>query len=210
MSSSTPSRGATGERRDFWAFGRSDRWGLGLLLALGVTATLSVKVVVPILDWVRGEDLAVPYFSRVDVPGLSAGLGHTQADYQILIPDPTARQRLLDLIPGLGYAVLVAAIAWLVLGLVRTIGRAQPFAAANVRRLRTLALLLMVGWSVLYFAEASCSLAILTDEDLGVDGGPRAILQLPVVPFAVGMVTALLAEAFRVGARLEDDVEGLV
>lgn len=201
-------------RRDWFAFDRTDRWGFGLLLALVVVVTAATRVVAPIIEWVRGEDLAVPFFSDVDIPALAAaGLGHSQASYSLLIPDASGRQRWLDLLPGVGYGVLVCAVVWLLFRLMVDIGRGEPFAPGNVRRLRLLAGVLLVGWTVLYFVEATCSLAILDQVDLqaaGVEGGPRAVLSLPIAPFIAGMAVALVAEAFKAGSRLKDDVEGLV
>ncbi len=212
----TPSgrRGATGERRDWFRFDRADQWSFGLLLALGVVATVVVRLVAPVVGWAQGDRLRVPFFSEVEVPGLTAaGIRHSEADYSLLLSDPSTRQRLLDLAPGVGYALLAAVIAWLLLRVMLTIGRGEPFDPANVRRLRALALVLMVGWTVVSFAEATCTFAILADVDLkaaGVDGGPRAALAFPVMPFVVGLATAMVAEAFKAGARLQDDVEGLV
>ena len=162
----------------------------------------------------KGDPLRVPFFSEVEVPGLAAaGIRHSEADYSLLLPDPSTRQRLLDLAPGVGYVLLAAAIAWLLLRVMLTIGRGEPFDPANVRRLRALALVLVVGWTVVSFAEAAGTVAILADVDLdaaGVGGGPRAALAFPVVPIVVGLATAMVAEAFKAGARLQDDLEGLI
>jgi hypothetical protein len=68
----------------------------------------------------------------------------------------------------------------------------------------------MIGWTVAYFLDTTCTFAILSDLDLGVGGGPRTVLTLPVVPFVAGLITAMVAEAFKAGARLQDDVDGLV
>lgn len=215
-STPTPSgrRGATGERRDWFRFDRADQWSFALLLGLGVVVSLVAWLIAPVVGWVQGDPLRVPFFSEVEVPGLAAaGIGHTEADYSLLLSDPTTRQRVLDLVPGVVYLLLVATVAWLLLRVMLTIGRGEPFAPANVRRLRALALVLMVGWTVAYFTEATCTFAILADVDLeaaGVEGGPRAALTLPVLPFVVGLATAMVAEAFKAGARLQDDVEGLV
>lgn len=215
-SSPTPSGGrdATGERRDWFRFDRADQWGLALLLALGVAVGVVAWLLAPIIGWAQGDPLAVPFFSEVEVPGLAAaGIGHSEADYSLLLSDPSTGQRMFDLVPGVVYLLLVSAVAWLLLRVMLTIGRGEPFDPANVRRLRVLALVLMAGWTVAYFVEATCTFAILADVDLesaGVEGGPRAALTLPVVPFVTGLITAMVAEAFKAGTRLQDDVDGLV
>jgi len=212
MESSTPPSGAARPTRDrdLLAWDRSDRIGLSLLLALVAVVSAGAWVVAPIVDWVGGRDLEVPFFSSVDVPGLAGtGLGHGSADYSLLLPDPSVRQRLLDLLPGLGYLAIVLVGAWLVLRVMTDIGRGDPFHPRNVRRLRIIGGLLAFGWPIVFFAELTCRFAILTGLDLG-DLGPRAGFTIPVLPVIAGMVVALLAEAFKAGSRLRRDVEGLV
>ena len=51
--------------------------------------------------------------------------------------------------------------------------------------------------------------ALLSDVDLG-GLGLSVVLDIPWPWFIAGMVVALLAEAFKAGSRLRDDVEGLV
>ncbi|MFN8192229.1 MAG: DUF2975 domain-containing protein [Nocardioidaceae bacterium] len=197
-------------RRDWLAFGRSDRIGLVALLVAVVLGAAVTWLVVPLMGWVRGRALAIPFTSAVDVPGLDGtGLRWRDASYDLLVDDPTTRQRVLDLLPGLGYLLLVVAACWLVLRLIGDIGRDDPFPAHNVRRLRALAALLALGWPVAFFAEVTCRFVILTGLDLG-DLGPRASFTIPVVAIVTGTAVALLAEAFKAGSRLRDDVDGLV
>ncbi len=210
MESSTSRGGSTRPTRDLLAWDRSDRIGLALLLALVAIAAAGTWLIGPIVAWVRGRDLAVPFFSTVDVPGLvGTGLGHGEADYALLLPDPTTRERVLDLLPGLGYLAIVVIGAWLVVRVMTDISRGDPFHPRNVRRLRLIGALLAFGWPVVFFAELTCRFAILTELDLG-DLGPRAAFTIPVLPVVAGMVVALLGEAFKAGSRLRDDVEGLV
>lgn len=201
---------ASSPRRDWLAWDRSDRLGFALLLALVTIASVVGWVVGPIAAWVSGDDLRVPFFSRVEVPQLAeTGLGHTSADYSLLVPDPTVKQRVLDLLPGLGYLAIITVAAWLLLRIMQDIGGGDPFRPRNVRRLRALAALLAFGWPVVFFAELTCRFTIVTGLDLG-DLSPRVGFTLPVLPFVAGMVAALLGEAFKAGSRLRDDVAGLV
>ena len=144
----------------------------------------------------------MPFFSQVEVPGLAGtGLGHRDARYDLLVDDPTASQRLLDLLPGLGYLVIVVLAGYLVLRVMRDIGRGDPFRPHNVRRLRALAALLAFGWPVVVFAEVTCRFTLVSGLDLG-DLGPRAAFDVPVLPLVVGITVALVAEAFKAGSRL--------
>lgn len=210
MESTTSPGGSTRPTRDLLAWDRSDRIGLVVLLILVAVVAVGTWLVGPIVEWVRGGDLAVPFFSSVDVPGLAgSGLGHGEADYALLLPDPTTRERLLDLLPGLGYLAIVVVGAWLVVRVMTDISRGDLFHLRNVRRLRGIGALLAFGWPVVFFAELTCRFAILAELDLG-DLGPRAAFTIPVLPVVAGMVVALLGEAFKAGNRLRDDVEGLV
>lgn len=210
MDDQTAGAPASRRERDVFAFDRADRWSLAVVLGLVSIVAAVTTVVGPLAGWAKGEALRVPFFSEVDVPALSGtGLGHGLGEYDLIIPDPTTAQRLLDLVPGLAWLALVVAACWLVLRVMGDVGRADPFQLRNVRRLRQLAALLAIGWPVLWIAQATIAFAILTDLDLG-DVGPRAMVTFPLLPVLVGLVVALLAEAFKAGIRLREDVDGLV
>jgi hypothetical protein len=208
----TPTTGATTPRdkRDRLAFDRYDRWGLAALLALISVGAVMAYVVGPLVAWAQGGELRVPFFSKIEVPVLDGtGLGHGLGDYDVIIPDPTNQQRVLDLLPGLAWLLLIVAGCWIVLRVMGAIGRGDPFQPRNVSRLRALAVLLVIGWPVVASLQAVVAFAILADLDLE-EVGPRAAFTLPVLPILVGLVVALLAQAFKVGSRLRDDVDGLV
>jgi hypothetical protein len=210
MNTSTPREAQPGTKRDWLAFDRSDRVGLALLMVLVALGAAVTWLVRPLVEWAGGDALAVPFFSKVEVPGLAGtGLGHRGGRYDLLVPDPTTGQRLLDLLPGLGYLAIVVVAGYLLLRIMGDIGRGDPFRPHNVRRLRGLAALVALGWPIVFFAELTCRFTILTGLDLG-DLGPRAAFDLPVVPVLVGTTIALVAEAFKAGSRLRDDVDGLV
>lgn len=197
-------------RRDLLAFDRTDRWALGVLLGFVVVLSAVAGVVVPVLRWVRGEGIPLPFLSEVSVPALdAAGTRYGAAEYAVTLAEPSTGQRLLDLVPGVLVVLLLAAGAWLVVAVMRTIAAGNPFAAPNVTRLRALAGLLAVGPFVTSFVELPFRGALLGDVDLGgLD--PGMAIEMPWAPLVAGLVLALLAEAFTTGRRLSDDVEGLV
>lgn len=207
---STPTDGAAAPtpRRDVLAFDRYDRWGLAALLGLVAVGAVATTVVRPLVGWAQEGDVSVPLISDIEVPALDGtGLRHGPGDYDVIIQDPTVGQRVLDLLPGLGWLVLVVVGCWIVLKVMGDIGRGDPFQPRNVRRMRALAVLLVIGWPVLAALQAMASFAITTDLGLGDLG---QTFTFPFLPMLVGLVVALLAEAFKAGSRLRDDVDGLV
>lgn len=197
-------------RRDWFAFDRSDRWGMGILLGLVVVITVATSIVLPILRWVDGDGIPLPFLSDVTVPELDAvGTSYGAAAYDVILADPTVAQRLLDLAPGLLAVALLVTGSLLIVAVMRTIAAGDPFVAANVRRMRQLAALLLVGPFFASFLSMSVHGALLGDVDLG-GLAVLAVLDIPWPWFVAGMVVALLAEAFKAGSRLRDDVDGLV
>ena len=197
-------------RRDLWRFGRSDRWGLGLLLGLVAAATLLYQVVRPLAAWVGGDGVDVATIGDVVVPPLDAvGTAYGQGAYTVTVSDPSVGQRLADLLPGVLLTGLVAVGCWLVLAVMRDIAAGDAFRPRNVTRLRVLAVLVAVGIPTVWFVQVPVALALLTSADLGT-GGPGVLVDVPWLPVLVGSVVALFAEAFKAGSTLRDDVEGLV
>lgn len=197
-------------RRDWLAFDRSDRFGLAALLGLvAVIAGLS-QVVAPAMSWSRGESLTVPYLSEISVPQLdAAGVDHGEGVYELRVDDPTTGQRLLDIAPGILVLALTLMACWLVLRLMRDIGRGEAFTPRNVVRMRQLAGLLAFGVPIVGFARLSCNGAILGGLDLG-GLPPAASFEIPWLAVVIGGCLALFAEAFKAGTALRDDVDGLV
>lgn len=195
-------------RRDLLAFGRSDRWGLALLLALVAVVTVVVQVVQPAARWVDGDPMPVGYAGRVGVPALDAlGVRHEDGSVTALVPDPGTTVRVVDLLLGLCLSAVVLGGGWLVLRVMRDVAAGDPFRPANVTRLRVLAGLVAIALPAVWFGRASVDAAALTrlGPDLVV-----LVLDLPWLPVLAGTFVALLAEAFKLGGRLRDDVEGLV
>ena len=199
-----------GQGRDLFAFDRSDRWGLVFLLGAVALGAVIAWVVGPLTEWASGEPLTAEVLSTVTVPQLDAtGVDYGPASYDVVLVDPSAGQRLLALAPGILATLLVLLACWCLVLVLRTVAAGDPFEPLNVTRLRVVAAVLVIGWPVLFFLQMAVQGALLGSLDLGgldVSFG----LDLPWVPVLAGMVIAMLAEAFKAGSRLRDDVEGLV
>lgn len=189
---------------------RSDRWGVIALLGLVVGVTAWVGIVGPVLSWLAGDRVRVPYVAGVEVPSLEgSGLRHGIGTVDLLVPVTGVGDRLLDLAPGVAATALAAATCWLLLGIVRDLAAGDPFRRRNATRLWAVAMLVAIGIPVVLWLRSMVDFALLAGTPLG-EGAPGAILEVPWPAVVAGAVTALLAEAFATGSRLRDDVEGLV
>jgi len=130
---------------------------------------------------------------------------------QVTLRQPSPAQLLLSVAVGLLPPLLVAAVLWLLRGLARSVRQGDPFGAANVRRLRRLGLLFLLGYPVMVIVTR-----LLQD---------RLVSTLPVLPLGgigttfhvisanallAGLGMFLLAEVFAHGLRLREDVEGTI
>lgn len=196
--------------KDLLAFDRSDRVGLRIILWGAIGLIVGGQVYEPLSAWVKGRSLDVPFFSPVQVPELDAvGTGHGLADYPLTVGDPQPLDYLLAIIPGLTLLAMAVVGVVLIQRIMKAVAAGDPFAPNQVGRLRWLAALLLVGSIVHTFLTLSCQGAIIGRQDLG-GLSPAVSFSLPFFPMLFGMVIAMLAEAFKVGGRLRDDVEGLI
>jgi Protein of unknown function (DUF2975) len=126
----------------------------------------------------------------------------------IRIRNADGHQLLLSTGRDLIVIVWMAVLLWLVRRLLLSVGKGDPFTAANVRRLRSMGFLLLVGLplanglsQVLDARLAETSPAGRLGTIFNLELGPGPLVALGVF---------VLAEVFAHGARLREDVEGTV
>ena len=90
----------------------------------------------------------------------------------------------------------------------RSLRTGDPFQRRNARLLLAAAVTSLVGGMTASLAVAFSGMALADDasELLPID----TTMTISLVPIPVGVALAVLAEIFRRGANLRDDVEGLV
>lgn len=104
---------------------------------------------------------------------------------------------------GLGLGLL-----WLVRGLLLSVRAGDPFTAANVRRLRALALLVMVGFPLVGYVVQLFDGWLASSTSVGELGSTyRLALSGPLI---AGLGIFVLSEVFAHGVALREDVEGTV
>ena len=130
---------------------------------------------------------------------------------QVTLRQPTLAQLLLSVAVGLLPPLLVAAVLWLLRGLARSVRQGDPFGAANVRRLRRLGLLFLLGYPVMVIVTRLLQDWLVTTLPvlpLGGIGTTFHVISAEALLAGLGMF--LLAEVFAHGLRLREDVEGTI
>lgn len=177
----------------------------GLLWALPVVALVRVG-----LDGVaalRGRPLeATGYLPDELVRGSGVVTGQLRGT--VLVQDPTASQYGWDLVPSVVLLVLSVIAARLLLGLARSLRSGDPFTQRNAGRLRWLGILLLVGGMFVPSMQAIAFEGVIDPLLPGPPTGPSQGLDF--TPIVIGMLVFFLAEVFGRGARMREDVEGLV
>ncbi len=112
----------------------------------------------------------------------------------------------------LGPALLVVGALWLLAAILRSAAQGDPFGKDNARRFRNLAVLLITGGFALnlvnYLLLNALHKQLPAHPSLDLAAGP--FTPLPGGMLVGGLVAFALAAVFADGARLREDVEGMV
>lgn len=200
-------------------------WGLqfiaGFLLMTGIVFAIVGLVVIPV-NAVVSEDVGTvtvtsdlsraPQIKSIvpsDVGTQGVDLYPASDEYQLDVRSLPTDLRLLTVAPASWATLCLFGVAWMLFGLLRSIGQGRPFDPENARRLSALAVLAIAGPLVFRAIESLAASAVLNH--LNLTGGN---LQPPGIwvlwPFAVAVLLAALARAFGYGGQLQDDVVGMV
>ncbi len=125
----------------------------------------------------------------------------------------THRPKVMLLRSAMAFGAGLLAIAglWLMRGFLQSVASGDPFGARNVRRLRTLGFLLVVGAPIVEVVNYSLREALFVsippvpEFNIGI-AGPM----LPLAALLGGLATFILAEVFAFGMRLREDAEATI
>lgn len=189
-------------------------WGVGsVAYAINGATRAGAPVVVPGVRIVGdlGVNFGAPPF---DPPGLPPGSQFSTSGYDWLLaaPDSTVAEQLFA---RSGYAVAGLGLligTFLLRGLLLSVADGRPFDPRNARRLAGIALVVLVtGLLGPALPDVAGVLALDRLGGAGPDSPYRAGVDWEVGgAWFVWPVLLALAEAFRRGAELADDVRGLV
>lgn len=152
------------------------------------------------------------------VPGIESSVDDVtiaaEPTMTLVFEDPDTVERLMLVLPTLLGQAAALVVLYLVLRVVRSQGREDPFVPANARRVRTIAFTVILA-SILVPTAQGLARLFLQDGVVPADGMVLMAFDLtlgstPLIGLLAGLVLAALAEVFRRGTRMRDDVDGLV
>lgn len=139
-----------------------------------------------------------------------------------MLADAGIGMRILFMVPSLFHATMVIAAAALLLGALRGIAAGRPFSPPVLERWRRMSLVLLGGGVVQLVLDTTVTnrLGTWIGHYYGLDrspagevhpvGGDFASIGANAPTIVAGLVALALTAAFRTGARLVEDADGLV
>ncbi len=200
---------------------RATLWPARLVSVLGVFAALSGVLGTASLVWGRVWMINGPDHPR-ELDSLPQLLQFEQpGDATMTVLDLPAWVRFLAAAPGLAQALMLAAAAFLLMRVLIEIADGRSFGAEVQRGLGRIGWLLVVGSFIVLALDVLALWRIEVEiwafaDAVRNDGGVTSTgigTELPRIlwlPLALGFVAFALRWAFKDGARLEKDAEGVI
>ena len=207
-------RSTNGPKKDRLEFSRVDDLIVRVILVVTMVASGCVGLVAPLFSWAADRPINATFARNIDAAAdhLPTGVGaQNPVEIDVAVNDPSAAERVVDALPNLLIAAIIFIVCLFVLRLQNDLRRGEPFSAANVRRVRNIAALVGIGASVVSFFDAVSNAQLLINR-LPANPEMDAVFIMSVpLPWLLAMLLLLIvAEVFRRGTELRDDVEGLV
>lgn len=181
-----------------------------LYVALGVSAVVAVVNV-----WAMAvrDPITVAIGAGVTIPpdavtGLLPGARiDPGSDVQVLVEDPSAGQVAWHAAQSLPWFALAVFTLVMLLLVVRAARRGDPFAAANVRRLRVVGWVVFLGSIAAFYAELWAGFALSTTV---VADPPHTSADVPLVWCFCGFGFLALAEIINRGRALQAELAEVI
>lgn len=182
----------------------------GLLLAVMLVAIVLSAVV--LISLFTDREIVIPVALDAQPLGSASGASLATTEGELTLTGATTGQLLLTAAPLVLGAAVVSGAAYCLLQVVRSLRTGNPFHRRNARRLMTAALIVLFGGAVTGMANAIGTMALAMDgQELLGEASPLLVsASLPFAFIGIGLLLLCLAEFFRRGTQLAEDVEGLV
>lgn len=194
--------------------GRGD-WILGRLLLVVFCLPALIRLAGLVVGALTGRPLVWQGLAD-DTPAVSpppeqsGATGVHTPDVQWTLTEPLPIQWLGAMLPSVVELACWAAVAVLLWPVLRQMAGGDPFGPSNAARVRNAGVVLTVYAAVVVFMPLLAGALVTTP----MQGGRLSVLLRPDVaalwPAVIGLYLVLIGEAFRRGAQLRADVEGLV
>ena len=170
---------------------------------------------VPLLSWSNGE--GVDWSGQADqsstAPGLHTANGanaYWEGAVHVTIGDPSTSLRLLTWVPAAIVAVAVIVTGFQLLRIMYETQAGRPFFDSSARRLRLVSLVIGVAAVASPLAWSAANRRVIEAATTRGQVDSHVHLATMATWLVVALVVRVIAEAFRIGTRLQTDVEGLV
>jgi MFS family permease len=178
-----------------------------VVAASGAIVAVVQTVVLPALF----DDRSVQIQTTVDASAVDElpdnASAMDQVPVSVKLKNPSLAESLAALATIIVQLAVAIVVSFLLLRIVDSVRKGDPFKNENVRRLRGIALTLLIGWPIGQLLSQLLGSGLA--ERAGVpDDGLFLSIGGPVPVAGVGVL--VLAEVFRHGVRLREDVEATV
>ena len=193
-------------------------WTAWLVATVAIVLVILPAVVWLVLGGVRAANGDLRVTMEVAMhpePSVSLPAGWEVAGalpVSVTMADPPLSQVLLLVGSYAASFLLVVAVLWLIQRVAASIKRGDPFQQANVRRLRWIGILLLVGYPLAVVFDGFFTNWFFSNENSPVLA-PGMVIGFPIFSLGAilgGVCMLVLAEVFRYGVGLREDVEATV
>lgn len=182
-------------------------------------ATIIIGVAMATDTFIAGrQDVSFPARAPLNDRLIPKGVDAFNQRTTISITDPTAREQRLALAGHVLPLLLALPVLWLLRGVAGSVRDGDPFGARNVRRLRAIGVLLIVGVPAMHYVTAALQSAV-ADPYLSSPLEPFSRQRLlppdnrlffPATALLCGLGAFVLAHVFAHGVRLREDVDATI
>lgn len=196
------------------SLGMMPRW-LDQVSLYGANGQWTAHPSVPVRLGFADTDGIRAYFRGLDAVDYGNAPAHfgsiVPGSSRVIVLDASRLQEVSCLLLEIGGFLGVALIAITLARLVADSRRESPFQLRNVVRLRCIGLLLLVGAPLASFAHWACERWMVESSSAGdrVTAYGYGLSALPLWTMLVGAAVLVLADVWKRGVRMADDVDGL-